>query len=227
MSTEAPGRLHASDFTALIFDLGGVLLPLAPERTWLALSELFGTDTQERVEQTARGALFERYERGELRSSEFHEELRAALSPVGVASLKPPSPSAEQINQAWCAMLGEITEGTLDLLQGLGRRKRIFLLSNTNEVHYDHFLDQYEGRHGSKYGSFESLFETAHTSHRMGARKPEPRIFQRLIGQHGLDPSTTLFLDDTWENIQAARRVGLCAEHHPTNHPIFERLRAE
>jgi putative hydrolase of the HAD superfamily len=39
--------------------------------------------------------------------------------------------------------------------------------------------------------------------------KPELEIFEFLIFQHGMDVSKTLFIDDTEENIVAAKKLGL------------------
>lgn len=227
MATDASQLLRASDHSALIFDLGGVLISLAPERTVAALSELFGTDARQRRNATLHAELFDPYERGELSTAQFHAGLRAALEPREAGFPEGRVPTAEQINRAWCAMLGDIMAGTLDLLRHVGQRQRIFLLSNTNEVHYDHFLQEFERKHGAEFGSFESLFETAHTSHRMGARKPEARIFEQLIERHGLEPSTTLFLDDNQENVESAQRVGLRGVLHPSNCPLAERLHTD
>lgn len=43
--------------------------------------------------------------------------------------------------------------------------------------------------------------------------KPDPAIYRLLIDRYGLEPSTTLFVDDHQANVEAARGVGLQAWH--------------
>lgn len=44
-----------------------------------------------------------------------------------------------------------------------------------------------------------------------GMAKPDLRIFELAIARWGLDPSRTLFIDDSAHNVEAARRAGLHA----------------
>lgn len=55
-------------------------------------------------------------------------------------------------------------------------------------------------------------------SWQMHLAKPDPAFFQAIIDELGLDPSTTLFMDDLQANVDAARSVGLNAEFHDRTH---------
>lgn len=44
-----------------------------------------------------------------------------------------------------------------------------------------------------------------------GLVKPDPRIYRLLVDRHGLQPARTVFIDDRRDNVVAARRVGLVA----------------
>jgi 2-haloacid dehalogenase len=44
-----------------------------------------------------------------------------------------------------------------------------------------------------------------------GVIKPEPRIFEILCERWGLHPATTVFVDDTETNVDAARELGFQA----------------
>ena len=57
----------------------------------------------------------------------------------------------------------------------------------------------------------------------VGMIKPDRRIFELLLEHHGLAAADTVFIDDTAENIEAARELGFHGIHFTTP----EALRAE
>jgi putative hydrolase of the HAD superfamily len=82
----------------------------------------------------------------------------------------------------------------------------MFLYSNTNQIHCDYVLPQFEREIG---GDFEKLFKKPYYSHQMGMRKPDPASFQYILDQEGLIAAETLFIDDNEPNIIGAASVGL------------------
>lgn len=50
-----------------------------------------------------------------------------------------------------------------------------------------------------------------HPSYEVGARKPAPEYFERVLARAGLRPSELLFVDDRPENVAAARALGIPA----------------
>jgi 2-haloacid dehalogenase len=57
-----------------------------------------------------------------------------------------------------------------------------------------------------------------------GAAKPDPRIFQILLNRHGLAPGTTVFIDDSQRNIEAARTLGIIAVHYTSAQQLRQEL---
>jgi putative hydrolase of the HAD superfamily len=57
------------------------------------------------------------------------------------------------------------------------------------------------------------FFEKEYYSHRIGMRKPNKEIFDFVINENGLVASETLFIDDTLQHVEGARRAGLRAYH--------------
>jgi putative hydrolase of the HAD superfamily len=204
-------------YDAVIFDLGGVILPLRPVDTIEAFSRLFETDASAAYTQHKQDPLFDDFERGEISGAAFRDHVKLSFGVSGPLN-------EEQFDAAWNAMLGILPDENLRLLQTLGQHKRLFLLSNTNEIHIGQFLRDYEARHLRDYGPWSAFFEHAHYSHDMGMRKPEPRIFQALIDRHRLTPSRTLFFDDHPSNISGAETCGLRALFHPTNTSLGARF---
>lgn len=73
----------------------------------------------------------------------------------------------------------------------------------------------------------ESLFDGVHASHHLGARKPDPRFFERLLERVGARPETSLLIDDRAENCTAAEALGLRAHRFTDAADLRARLRSE
>lgn len=212
-SAEGPAPFRLNEIDALIFDLGGVILPLAYQSTILGLGTLLQRDAREIYQETSQEHWFDRFEIGACSAAEFRAELREH-------SHNPEPISDHDIDQAWNAVLGTIPDAHLELLAHLKLKKRTFLLSNTNSIHLGQFERHYAERHLDAYGSFSALFERDYYSHRLGLRKPDPNVFLHIINSHGLAPARTLFIDDNEYNVNAARRLGFQAVLHPRNAPL-------
>ena len=97
------------------------------------------------------------------------------------------------------------------LLQRLTRNKKVYLLSNTNALHYEFIQQRY---------TFPQQVHGAVLSHEVGARKPEPAIYAAAVKLAGVPAESCLFIDDLKENVEGARRFGLRAIHHPKGHDL-------
>ena len=91
-------------------------------------------------------------------------------------------------------------------LENLRKQYRIFLLSNTNEIHKGKFHRMFEANYGY---SIYDLFERNHYSHEMGKRKPDPAIFLQVLEEDHLVAAETFFIDDLEENVIAAESIGI------------------
>lgn len=211
---------------AIIFDLGGVVLKLNYRETVSGLSALFEQDVAGLYAQAKQDALFDEFERGEIDASTFHRRLVGLLparSEEFSRRLAEPG-MTHAINAAWNKMLLNIPLENLELLSQLKGQLRIYLLSNTNQTHLEQFLDDYALEHLHHRGPWQDHFHATYYSHLLGQRKPEARIYQRVLDEQGLDPSRTLFIDDNHENLEGARAVGIKTIHHPTNADLAARF---
>jgi glucose-1-phosphatase len=77
---------------------------------------------------------------------------------------------------------------------------RLLLLSNTNDIHYRHYRRQFAGT--------LDRFDAFITSHEVGIRKPDPRIYHHARKAAGCRAEECLFIDDVPANIEAARACG-------------------
>ena len=191
---------------ALIFDLGNVLVTCDYSRAADAQSAL-GADLADRV---AMEQLAARYERGGVGRAEFLAELRVILRHTADDSA---------VARAW----QEIFEPNLpmwELVEKLHEAYPLYLLSNINCLHHDYLLRE--------YAIFEK-FADGIFSYRAKLAKPDREIFEVAIRQFGVDPQSTIYLDDLAANVEAARGAGLHAfRYDPGAHgDLLSTLRAE
>ena len=88
---------------------------------------------------------------------------------------------------------------------------KIFLMSNTNVIHYDLYVRDLQLRFG--YKEFDALFDKSYFSFAEHLEKPDPRFFELILDHEGLRPEETLFIDDTAENIKVAQSLGIRTYH--------------
>lgn len=184
---------------AIIFDLGGVLLNIDYQLTKKAFGSLQIPDFDQHFSQLRQSTLFDDLETGKISTATFCDALRTQTNT---------QLSNEQITEAWNAMLLDFPRRRLQILQQLSLRYRLFLLSNTNEIHEAAFNQifvqcQGAGEHLSYY------FEKVYYSHRMGMRKPDKNIFLHILNENNLKPEETLFIDDSPQHIATAKDLGL------------------
>ena len=186
----------------IIFDLGGVLINLNYQLTRKAFEDLGVEDFDAFYTQHAANPLFENLEVGAIEPEAFYEALRGA---TGL------SLTNSQIETAWNAMLLDFPEERLHWLSQIKNKYNIYLFSNTNAIHYNAFINIYRqlAAQIDLDLRFEHLFKTAYYSHMLGQRKPEVAAFEAVIQDANLDPTQTLFIDDTLLNIEGAKKAGL------------------
>lgn len=108
----------------------------------------------------------------------------------------------------WNAILLDFPLHRLAFLKYLNQSEkyRLFLLSNTNELHISWIQEDW----GSElYEEFKSQFEQFYLSHEIGMRKPNADIYEFVLSENSLIAEETLFIDDTIENTKAAEELGI------------------
>ncbi|KAI8910181.1 HAD-like domain-containing protein [Gorgonomyces haynaldii] len=188
----------------ILFDLGGVFLDVDYNRTEAAFESL-GIDFGSHFTQHHSSTLFEDLECGRLTPEEFYDRFKQEIRNIDTI----------QIQEAWNAMLLNWRLQDIETLKSVRHRYRVFLYSNTNQIHKDHFVKTYKEQVG---GDFDSLFEAVFYSHEFGYRKPYCQSFQRLLETHDLKPEETLFVDDSIKNILGAQEAGMTTIHLTNGH---------
>ena len=197
----------------IIFDLGGVLLDLNYQATIDAFVEIGIRDFSSLYSQKEQKQIFDDFETGKINSNQFISSIQ---------NLTQKYISKEEIITAWNAMLLEINPKKLDYLLSIKERFRIFLLSNTNEIH----ISKFEGVLAKKneLEKFYDCFEKVHYSSRLSLRKPNVDCFKTVLEINQLNTSETIFIDDSIQHVEGALKCGIKAYLFPQNYTIQDWL---
>ena len=181
----------------IIFDLGNVIINIDGDKTVNEMKVIGFEDFESSYTLLRQSDLFNLLEKGLITPEKFYTELKTHFeNHVSTAT----------INDAWNAMLLDFPKKRIKLLQELQSRYRVFLLSNTNVIHYQKYNDDLINQFGFE---LSSLFEKAYYSFDLGMRKPDLEIFEYVIKDSHLKPIETLFIDDAEANIESAQKLGL------------------
>ena len=195
---------------AIIFDLGGVILNIDYQATIEAFKGLGIKDFETVFTQHQQNQLFDLFETGKITESTFVTELGKHI----------PSASIEQLISAWNAMLLNLPKERWSFLEQLGNKIPIYLLSNTNETHLKGLEVQLPNTQALPL--LKDLFENAYFSNEIGLRKPDVKTFEFVLSQNDLEASNTLFIDDTAQHIQGAKKAGLHTWHLTDGQTILD-----
>ena len=185
----------------IIFDLGGVLLNLDVPKTSEAFKALGLTHIDELFRIGFATSFFRDYEMGTISDELFVQKAR---------ELAAPGTTKEQIIAAWNDMLLDFPAERVEFLKKLQSKYRLYLFSNTNQIHLLHFHKAYREVYGSE---MDNLFIKAYYSHLIKLRKPDVVAFEYVIKDSGVNAEETLFIDDALVNVEGARKAGLQGLH--------------
>lgn len=182
----------------LIFDLGGILLNIDFQKSVDEFKKIGFEEFGNILDNYWLNDFFHEFEKGLITPEDFRAKIRS-LSNAGV--------SDEDFDYAWNAMILDFPANRIETLKELSRDYRLFLLSNTNIIHYELYNTDFATKFGN--AGLEDIFEKAYFSHQIKMRKPDLEIFEKVLRENNLEANETLFIDDFAENLSAARELGI------------------
>jgi 2-haloacid dehalogenase len=191
---------------AVIFDIGGVLLDWNPRYLYRKL-----IDDEAAMERFL----------SEVCTLEWHEDNdRGVPFEVTCARLAAEHPEDAELIWAWGQRTEEMVrgpiEGTVEILSELRERGvRLYALTNMEAHTYPLRRQRF---------AFLRWFEGTVVSSEEGIVKPDPRIFRLLLERYGLDAASTLLIDDSARNVEAARALGMATIHFRSPEALREEL---
>lgn len=186
----------------IIFDFGGVIYDINFNFTYEKLRDLGIYDTENLSSELSHQYLFEHLEKGTITPGKFRNEVRKFSG----LPLKD-----DQIDEAWNALLIGFRPDRIRLIEMVKAHYNIFLLSNSNIIHYQKYRQELEQQFG--YKQFDELFIKAYFSFELGLIKPDHRIFKMVMDDQKLKPEETIFIDDTEIHTKSAAKTGLQVRH--------------
>lgn len=192
---------------AIIFDFGDVFINIDKDYCANELKKIGLKEWNEELE-----ALNHDYEIGKIDELQFFEGFQKHI----------PSADLIKIREAWNSLLKDFPDKRLEFLQMLAPNYKMYLLSNTDRTH----IEKFEHKFGISFAKdFYACFERVYFSFEFGFRKPDVKAFQFIMGNHNLTPKKTLFIDDSLDNIESAKSLGLKTWHlNPKTEDVTELL---
>jgi len=198
------------EYKNVLFDLGNVLIDVEVKRSLKAFAALVnmpavGEKAPSSVSELVNAdsllgghtsKLVDQYQVGAITTDEF---IRAFLTQCK------PGTKPEQVVDAWYAMLLGIREEKKELLNALvANGKNIYVLSNINDLHV-----KWVQEHCPELKVAKKIFY----SNEIHMSKPDPRCYELVIKETGIQPEETVYVDDLLPNIEAGRKFGFQCLH--------------
>ena len=185
-----------NQITTIFFDLFGVLLGIDQSVVIQYLSNLTGLPYL-KMREVAMGEPFMRLERSEINFTQYTDEIRAAL----------PNGNRIEVNglrDIWMnSNVGEMP--AVSLIEKLQPDYGVWIISNTTESHIRSLKSEF---------TFFDLVSGIITSERAGAHKPNPQIFQFALSEANTNSLSSMFIDDSYNNVESAENLGFRAHHY-------------
>ncbi len=190
---------------ALMFDLGGVIVPWVgmdgmaklTQRSRNNILSFFGSDNPNTL-----------YETGEISSENFANKM------IDTFALEL---TIEAFLNHWNSWVHPPFSGVIDALQTLKTRYTTACLSNTNASHWAYLTTHLD---------VTEQFHYPMASHIMKCAKPSHVIYEKAIKTIGVPPQDIWFFDDSSANVIAARDSGLIAHHVDNRYGVLPVLQS-
>lgn len=175
----------------IIFDLGKVLVDYNFDRLYKELGYI--PQTESLMESSV--SVLE-FESGRISWQEFYQKLK---------NIYKFEHNIAEFEKVWCSVFTKLTE-LVDYAKELKKNFNVYILSNTDEIHFNSIWRQFPKLHFFK--------DNLMLSYQLNSVKPQKDIYQRALKIFDLKPEECLFIDDKYENILGAQAIGMTGILH-------------
>lgn len=176
---------------AILFDMGNVLLNYDAKKAAFRFSKACRVPLLKVWLHFFTSPAEKAYTRGEISTYAFYRHAKKALRlPVNYTTFR----------HYWNDIFTE-NPGMEALLRRLKKRYPLYLISNTNKMHFEYIKKKFPGmlRH----------FTRTFPSHEVGSRKPEADIYRKVLHTIRFPPQETVFIDDAPKFLRGAAKAGI------------------
>lgn len=192
----------------IIFDLGGVLIDWNPRYVYRKIFK-----TEEEVEWFLQNVATSEWNENQDAGYPLHKATEELIA-------KHPDwePEIKAYYGRWLEMLGDAIHETVEVLKKLKKtgKYKLYALTNWSAETFPHALERFE---------FFKLFDGVVVSGAEKMRKPSAEFYQILLNRYKLDPSKTIFIDDSLRNVKGAEAVGVAGIQFHNPSQLKEELR--
>lgn len=178
--------------TAIIFDLGKVVFNLSFDLVFKSWATSSGKQFSEIKNKFQFDELFDKFETGEISPEKYRSLISQRLN----LQL-----TDEEFDKGWCDLYLDPYNEIEQLLIDLKHKYRLVALTNTNIIHNKVWR--------LKYAGILKHFEKIFSSHEIGKRKPDEKVYRMVLDFLQCSPEETLFIDDNADNITGANILGI------------------
>lgn len=198
---------------AVVFDMGGVVIPLDLQRCIDNFKQMAGCmDIEEFLNPYHQKGFFGDLEEGKIDEDQFYSECMKHCAP---------NTSKETIAYCFYSLIDGINPDAIRLFKELKDNYKLYVLSNNNPISMRAFTDML-GNAGLK---MEDIFTETFFSYQLNMLKPSVEYFQYALDHIGLPPEEILFIDDSDKNIRTASAMGITTLlYHPEEHNLYQRV---
>ncbi len=200
----------APQIKSVIFDLGNVLALHDARIAARRYAKIMGITFKEVWDAILTSKTEKAYTRGEITSYQFYRYAK------GLAKKSDVKMSYAEFRDIWNDIFVE-NKGMEAVLKNLKKKYPLYLISNTNAMHWNYLLP--------KYWHLLKHFRRRFPSHEVGARKPDPEIFRLVLKAIKMKPEHTVFIDDHPGFIAGAESVGMHGIIFKTSSQLLQDLK--
>ena len=185
--------MKTNKFSAIVFDLGNVLIPFDYD---IAIQKLNlverGLGDRFIDYYKSNYHIHRDFERGNISEDEFVGQMLKVID----------NKIDDETFKLYYSDIFTINENVVSFLPRLKNNYKLFLLSNTDSIHQKYGWQ--------KYG-FLKYFDKLILSHEAGAVKPEEKIYRAVESASKFPSEEYFFIDDIQEYVEAAKIIGWTA----------------
>ena len=182
--------------SALLFDLGGVLVEIDWIKVFDEWSKYSRLSTDEIANRFRMDKAYQRHECGQISGSEYFLYLRDIVEYQG---------DEDSFIEGWNSIFVGLINKSVNILDQIDRELPLYLLTNTNVTHEIKWM--------MMYSALIARFNKVFVSSSMGCRKPDKKAFEHVLEEMNVTANEVLFFDDTKENVEGAKAIGFQVVH--------------
>ena len=179
-----------ANYTAIVFDLGNTLIRFDHNIAVNKLKARFNIDPKKTYQLFFDSPITHLFEKGEITPLEFHKRASELLE-IEI--------SYNEFLDIWNNIFWE-DKGSCALARQLKGDYKLILLSNINQVHFEHVQSNFD---------ILEIFDELVLSYKLGAMKPDKRIYDDAVAKSGGDRSKIVYIDDREDLIKVSTALGI------------------